>query len=102
MTLCFNKSWCAREHRDIKTRFSHRCCAVIHPERFLHVGAQQDLSSTDGSTVQVLQDTNRSALVEVPVKLVWSDLSSISYDIKQKQFLMIGQYMLLLSSRKVT
>lgn len=64
---------CRRQRRN--TGFSHYGCAVIHPERFLRVGAKQDLSIRDGSTVHVLQHAERSASVEVPVKLVWGDIS---------------------------
>lgn len=60
-----------------KNLFTDCCGAVIHPERLLHVGAKQDLSITDGTTVQVHQEANSSALIEVPVKMVWSDLSTI-------------------------
>lgn len=71
-------------HMRSKRRRSTDCCgAVIHPERLLHVGAQQDFSVTDGATVQVHQEADSSALIEVPIKLVWSDLRSICNDIKQ-------------------
>lgn len=60
------------------------CCgAVIHPQRFLHVGAQKDFPITDGATVQVHQEANSSALIEVPIKLVRSDLGTICNNIKQ-------------------
>lgn len=60
------------------------CCgAVIHPQRLLHVGAQQDLSITEGATVQVQHEANSSALMEVPLKLVWRDFSTFCSDREQ-------------------
>jgi len=58
---------------------------VIHPQRLLHVGAQQDLSITEGATVQIHQEADGSALIEVPIKLVWSDLSTFCEERKQNK-----------------
>lgn len=49
---------------------------MIHPERFLHVGAQQDFPVTDGVSGEVHLDPDGSALIKVPVKVVWTDLST--------------------------
>lgn len=50
--------------------------AVIHPERFLHVGTQQNFPVTDGASVEVHLYSDGSALIEVPVKVVWTDLNT--------------------------
>lgn len=55
---------------------------VIHPEGLLHVRAQQDFPITDGAAVQVPLDANGSALIGIPIKLVWSDLRSLCHDNK--------------------
>lgn len=49
---------------------------VIHPERFLHEGTQQDFPVTDEASVEVHVDPDGSALIEVPFKVVWTDLSN--------------------------
>lgn len=50
--------------------------AVIHPERFFHVGTQQDFPVADGASVEVHLNPDGSASIEVPVKVVWTDIST--------------------------
>lgn len=53
---------------------AHCVGAVVHPQRLLHEGAQQQLPVADGVAGQVLLDADGSAFVEVPVEIIWSDV----------------------------
>lgn len=55
---------------------THGGGAVVHPQRLLHVGAQEHLATAEGAGVQVHVDAEGSASIEVPVKLLRGDVGA--------------------------
>lgn len=61
--------WCIAE-------WTNSCGAVIHPERLLHVGAQEHFATAEGARVEVHMDAEGSTLIAVPIKLVRGDVGA--------------------------
>lgn len=58
------------------TEWTNSCGAVIHPERLLHVGAQEHFATAEGARVEVHVDAEGSTLIAVPIKLVRGDVGA--------------------------